>query len=141
MKNHQPLFQRGQSTLAEQSGSTLISVLVALLIFSLGILGMVGMQAKTTSLSVQSQDRSRAAILADEIISDMWLQGTNSPTTVTAWKARVADATTAGLPNASGSISTTTNTSTSITTITVTIAWTEPSSTTQHQYFTSLVLP
>lgn len=126
-----------------QSGATLIEVLVSLLIFSLGVLGMLAMQAKAISYAVDAEDRSRAAMFANEIIATMWSEGTTSPSTETAWKARVANATAAGLPNALGSLQTTTDAATGIKTTQVTITWRAPSKTSSasNTYFTQVVIP
>lgn len=55
---------------------SLIEVLVAMLIFSLGLLGMVGLQAQGAKISTESEDRGRAALLANEIVSEMWTSRT-----------------------------------------------------------------
>lgn len=59
-----------------QAGLSLIEVLVSILIFSIGILGMVGLQARAVQYSVDAEDRTRAALLANEIVSEMWAQQT-----------------------------------------------------------------
>ena len=104
----------------------LIEVLVALLIFSLGMLGMVGMQAMAAKYSVDAEDRGRAALMANEIVSQMWMAKTLSlPTaTVNAWTARLQDAQTSGLPNATGAI--TSATVDGVLVATVTITWHSP---------------
>lgn len=56
-----------------QRGVAMIEVLVSVLLFSLGILGLIGLQARAISLSVEAEDRNRAAMLANEIASTMWL--------------------------------------------------------------------
>jgi type IV pilus assembly protein PilV len=90
-----------------QHGVGLIEVLISLLIFSFGILGLVGLQARATLFSTNAEDTNRAALLANEAGTAMW--NNNSVTlpaaTVTAWQARVATAASAGLPGASGVIS------------------------------------
>jgi type IV pilus assembly protein PilV len=53
-------------------GFTLLETLVALLVFSVGLLGIVALQARSIQLSVDGEDRNRAALLADEVISAMW---------------------------------------------------------------------
>jgi type IV pilus assembly protein PilV len=90
-------------------GFSLVEVLVAIVIFSIGMLGVVGLQARAVQLSVDSEDRNRAAQLADEIVATMWTQGTVTlPTaTVTAWQEKVAGSGTvaAALPSAAASVS------------------------------------
>lgn len=57
-----------------QLGSSLLEVLVAILIVSFGILGLVGLQAKATSLSIDAEDRTRAALIANDYVSAVQLQ-------------------------------------------------------------------
>jgi len=57
---------------ARARGFTLIEVLVSLLVFSVGILGMAGFQAMSTRSSVDASERSRAALMANEMIAKMW---------------------------------------------------------------------
>lgn len=59
-----------------QRGFTLLEVLVSLLVFSFGVLGMVGMQARAIQFSVDAEDRTKAAVIANEVISWMWAQRT-----------------------------------------------------------------
>lgn len=62
-----------QPSLRHQYGSSLLEVLVAVLIVSFGLLGLVGLQAKATSMSISAEDRSRAALLANDFVSTMQL--------------------------------------------------------------------
>lgn len=90
-----------------QSGMTLIEVLVSILIFSFGILGMVGLLARASQFSVDAEDRNRASLLANEIASAMWTAGsvTNVPPPVlAAWTRRVRDPQAGGLINGTGAI-------------------------------------
>ena len=59
-------FRRGQS------GVMLLEALIAILIFSLGILGIVGLQAVQMKLVADAKYRSDAALLAEELIGQMW---------------------------------------------------------------------
>lgn len=45
---------------------------MAILIFSFGILGLVGLQASSVDNSIGAEDRTRAALLADELIGTLW---------------------------------------------------------------------
>ena len=65
--NYQPIFNR------HQSGMVLIESLLAVLIFSLGILALVGLQATSVKQSADAKYRSEAALLANEIIGQMWV--------------------------------------------------------------------
>jgi type IV pilus assembly protein PilV len=120
-------------------GFTLIEVLVVMALFSFGLLGLVGLQAKAVQYSVGAEDSSRAALLANEIASTMWgaKTVTLSTATIAAWQARVAASSVNGLPNGVGAVSVTNNIAT------VTITWrgpTEPS-TASHQYVTQVLIP
>lgn len=52
-----------------QRGFTLIEVLISVLIFSLGILGIVGMQATAIKMSTDAQQRAEATFLADQLLA------------------------------------------------------------------------
>lgn len=99
---------------------TLIEVLIAVLLFSLGVLGMVALQGRATQISTDAEDRNRAAMLANEAVSLLWqyvpTAGANPsaipPGVIAAWQAEVAaPANTAGsssgllgLPGGAGTI-------------------------------------
>jgi len=90
-----------------QSGMLLIEVLLSILIFSFGILGLVGLQAVSTQNSTNSGERTIAANLANDIVSQMWLRNSSLPSDanlagdITLWQARVLAS---GLPNAAGTV-------------------------------------
>lgn len=131
-------------TRRKQTGATLIEVMVSLMVFSLGVLGMVAMQGKAITYAVDSENRSRAALLANEIVAAMWAEGTAAPSTQTDWLARVKDPAASGLPDASGVISPSTDDVTGITTTKVTITWRAPSKISSEgdsTYFTQVVIP
>lgn len=123
---------------------TLIEVLVAILIFSFGLVGLVGLQARALQFSTSAEDTSRAALLANEMAATMVLNQTNSPTTlasqITAWQARASDATHGGLPNGAATVAASGNVAT------ITITWNPPSAASaafnsQNQYVTQVVIP
>lgn len=55
-----------------QSGVMLLEAMIAILIFSLGVLGVVGMQAMAVAASRDAKYRADAALLANELIGEMW---------------------------------------------------------------------
>ena len=68
---------------ARTTGFAMIEVLVALLLFAIGILGLVGLQATMTQTQTESKVRADAANLVDELATLMWSEVTNtSPMTV-----------------------------------------------------------
>jgi type IV pilus assembly protein PilV len=55
-----------------QEGILLLEVLLAIVIFSLGILGIVGLQAASLRHVNESQYRGEAIFLANALVSQMW---------------------------------------------------------------------
>ena len=60
-----------------QKGLLLIEALVALLIFSLGILAIIGLQAQSIRHSADAKFRADAGFLASQIIGFVWTDRTN----------------------------------------------------------------
>jgi type IV pilus assembly protein PilV len=88
----------------------MIEVLVTLVLVSFGILGMVGLQIKAVGLSADADDRNRAALLANDLVSQMWL---TDPDTVQAqqlaseesnWYKRARDPAQGGLPGVQAAV-------------------------------------
>lgn len=65
---------------AKQSGVALLEALVAILIFSIGLLGLVSLQARAIATTSDAKYRSDAAFLANKIIGVMWGDKANLPT-------------------------------------------------------------
>lgn len=61
----------------QQSGVMLLEALIAILIFSLGILGVVSLQATALSVSRDAQYRADAALLANELVGLMFASDRN----------------------------------------------------------------
>ncbi len=89
-----------------QRGMSLLEVLVSVLIFSFGLLGLLALQARATQFSVSAEDTNRAALLAHELGSEMWAQRTVNlpPATLTTWRSRVQNAQADGLPDGRGDV-------------------------------------
>jgi type IV pilus assembly protein PilV len=66
-----PAMRRG-SRRPGQRGFMLVEALVAILVFSLGILGVVGMQARSVQMMTDATFRAQAAQHASELIAEMW---------------------------------------------------------------------
>ncbi len=64
-----------------QRGVMLIEALIAILIFSIGILGIIGLQASAVQQSTDAKNRAEAAYLADQLIGQMW-SGDRTPATL-----------------------------------------------------------
>src|SRR5258708_13754033 len=60
-----------------ERGVMLIEALVAILIFSIGILAVVGMQAVAIKDVTSAKYRSEAAFLAQELLAQMWTDNGN----------------------------------------------------------------
>lgn len=122
-----------------QAGVALLEVLVSVLLFSLGLLGLIGLQARAVSFSVDAEDRNRAALLANEVVALMWLnQSTTVPTSaLDAWKTRVNTPATGGLPKGEG-IVTPVGTGKAAD---ITITWQAPSQSTSSKLTTHVELP
>jgi type IV pilus assembly protein PilV len=99
----------------KQTGAMLIEVLVSILLFSFGLLGLVGLQGAMTQNAVNAEGRTIASNMANEMVSQMWLKNTAKPANLTAeiaaWNTKV----TAALPSGSGTVTATGG----ITTVTV----------------------
>lgn len=122
-----------------QRGVTLIEVMVALLLFSAGLLGLVSLQARATQHSIGAEDANRAALLANDIAATMWTQGSVvvDADVLAAWAARVANTAGGGLPNGSGAVAVTGGVAT------VTLTWRPVGAldAVSHRYQTQVVMP
>ncbi len=120
-------------------GMSLIEVLVAVLLISFALLGLMSLQARALQFSVDSEDSTRAALLASELASGMWANGsvTVPAADLTAWQARVANATVAGLPNGVGTVTVVGDTAT------ILLTWQPPRAPalSTNRYQTSVVIP
>jgi type IV pilus assembly protein PilV len=95
---------RRRSDRRSQRGVALIEALMSILIFSIGVLGLMGLEARAINFSVDAEDRNRAALFASEVASTLWLSGAGNignaiTANTTAWNTSVADPTKTGLPN------------------------------------------
>ncbi len=61
-------------------GFSLIEVLVAMTIFSVGLLGLLGMYAHSVTGYSDAKYRTDAALLADSLINDIWVNRANMTT-------------------------------------------------------------
>lgn len=60
-----------------QAGVMLIEALVGILIFSIGILALIGMQGAAIKNTTDARYRSEASFLATEVIGRMWVEIAN----------------------------------------------------------------
>jgi type IV pilus assembly protein PilV len=148
-----------QRSSRKESGIVILEVLVAVLIFSIGILGLINMQANAIKQAGDAKLRSEASYLAGQIISQVWVDRSNlddyahQTTTdsacvfsgtagesdnVTNW---IGSASRAGtvlgtLPNPTTQILVETGTGL----ITVTVCWRAPQETTPHNFTSTAVI-
>lgn len=61
----------------QQDGIALIEALIAIFLFSLGILALVGLQATMSKNVTQAKLRSEASFLANQLIGQMWVDQAN----------------------------------------------------------------
>jgi len=59
-------------TPGRQAGSYLLEALIAILIFSFGVLGLIGLLGSSIRITNDARFRSEAANLASAMIADMW---------------------------------------------------------------------
>lgn len=119
----------------------MLEVLVALLIFMVGVLGLVGLQGSMTRAQTESKVRADAAYLASEVIGRMWSDLTNVATyngsgcaaqaRCKEWQSKVANS----LPGGTGAVTVDAPTGN----VAVTITWTMPGGDT-HQYVTQTTM-
>jgi type IV pilus assembly protein PilV len=112
------------TTAGRQDGIALIEALVSILIFSFGLLGLIGLEARAINFSADAEDRNRASLFANEVASAMWTGNsvTLTPAAILTLKAAVADNTKTGLP--SGQLNVTVLTAN---TANIVITWKAPS--------------
>ncbi len=121
----------------KQSGVLLIEVMIAVLIFSFGLLGLAGLQATSTQSAVNAEERIRATLLANDMVAMLWVRQSLANTAdIATWKAKVASVD-SGLPNATGNVNVVGNVAT------ITITWKSPSkkaADSSSQYQTSIAM-
>lgn len=67
------LGNRPSASASTQRGSFLLEALIAILIVSLGVLGLVALQTRAMQQTDDSHFRSEAAFLASDLVSRMWI--------------------------------------------------------------------
>lgn len=92
-------MKRNLQIAGPQGGIALLEALLGILIFSIGILAVVGMQAVAIKTVAESKYRMDASFLVNEVIGDMWANrpnlaqyaysGGTPPAVLTAWIAKV----------------------------------------------------
>lgn len=70
---------RSSSPSRQQAGMMLLEALLGILLFSIGILGLIGLQGVSIKNTTEARYRSEAAYLANQIVGRMWVDRTNLP--------------------------------------------------------------
>lgn len=125
-----------------QSGATMIEVLVALLLFAFGILGLLGMQAVASQLTGEAKYRAEAALYADQLIGQMWADNaanlandydsTIGGPKFIEWRNQI-QAAGSGLPGTTGANAPTVTVDAD-NVVTVTVFWQGPTAAARHRY-------
>jgi type IV pilus assembly protein PilV len=93
MLNGRKIMHKPASLKSAQQGVILIEVMVAILIFSIGVLAIVGLQASMIKNTADSKYRSEASYIAQSRLGQIWASGLNDSTTPTITAAFVENAT------------------------------------------------
>lgn len=124
----------------KQRGSVMLESLIAILIFSMGILALVALLGASVKNTASAKYRTEASLFANQVIGEMWTSnrtnaslvadyGTDSGDKYEAWKERVVQTlpgvAEANLPSISVAADNT---------VTVTVYWQAPGETDQHKY-------
>ncbi len=147
--------RRGRSAGRPARGFALIEALIALLIFSLAVLGLVGLQAAMTRASTGAKYRAEATYLATDLIGRMWsnramlkdFSDCASSSACQTWLSRVADTLPAGTATVSvvDRIDTALDDTTqvppySVSEVTVRVRWQPPGENAAHEFSTTTVI-
>jgi type IV pilus assembly protein PilV len=60
-----------------QGGVALLEVMIAILIISFGILGIIGLQANSIAITSDARYRIEASAFAERLVSEMWMNPLN----------------------------------------------------------------
>lgn len=108
----------------KQRGVLLLESLIAILIFSLGVLAIMGLQAATMKATTSAKARVDASLVANERIAQIWIDRANI--------ASYAESNTAISDLPGGKRTTLVNSDE----VTVTVNWTMPGDSTQNTFIT-----
>ena len=127
---------------SRQTGSYLLEALIAILIFSFGVLGLIGLLGSSIRITNDARYRSEAANLASAMIAEMWTMSAtqmdtqfgSGGTKLTAWRDKATDL----LPSAATYPPTVDLTQPGLSpesrTVVVTVYWQMPGETEKHQH-------
>jgi type IV pilus assembly protein PilV len=116
-----------KSSSVTQGGVALLETLIAILVFSLGVLGVIGLQAAMIKHTGDARYRIEAAYLAQQRLGAMWMDQSNLASYV-----ETATDISALLPEGTRSV-----TVDGTRQVTVTVTWQQPGATETHNYETT----
>jgi type IV pilus assembly protein PilV len=123
-----------------QDGIVLLEGLIAIVIFSIGILGIIGLQGAMITSAAEGRARAEASYIAQKRISQLWADPNNLANYVVAAPGTDISQT-SGLPKgrliterATASASDNTGCTGDLNCMVVTVTWRQPSSNDQHSY-------
>ena len=152
---HRPRPRPGRPAGRPARGFALIEALIALLIFSLAVLGLVGLQAAMTRASTGAKYRAEATYLATDLIGRMWsnramlkdFSDCQASSACKAWLSRVEETLPAGTATVSvvDRIDTALDDATrvapySVSEVTVRVRWQPPGESAAHEFSTTTVI-
>lgn len=109
-------------TNCKEQGSALLEALIGILIFSMGILAIIGLQAASVKNTADAKDRTEASFYSNQILGKMWVDQSNLASYI------VTDQAISGLPNGKRTVTV------NGTLVTITITWQPPGSAATHRY-------
>lgn len=129
----------------KQRGSFVLEALIAILLFAIGILAIIGLQSASIRNTAGAKYRTDASLLANRIIGQMWVDDKTNATLVAnfsspagakypAWANTVAQA----LPGAATNAPTISIDANNV--ATVTVFWQAPNDVAPHNYSTSATI-
>lgn len=111
-----------KSDIYSQNGSMLLEALIAILIFSMGILAIVGLQGASVRATTDAKNRVEASFQANQVIGKMWVDQANLSSYV------ISDDPVSELPDGKRSIAVNGNQ------VTVTVTWQMPGESVPHNF-------
>lgn len=117
-------MQTASNVSHKQQGAMLLEALIGILIFSMGILAIVGLQAAAIQNTTDAKYRSDASFYANQVIGQMWVDQANLASYV------VTGQPISGLPNGTRTVAV------NGTEVTVTVTWQPRGAATAHNFVT-----
>lgn len=114
------------SSTSAQQGVVLVEAMIAILIFSMGVLAIVGLQAAMVKNTTDSKFRADAGYIAQQRIGQLWADPDNPPADGSTTNPDISNL----LPNGTLTITRAGNQ------FTVTVTWQQPGETAAHNYTT-----